>query len=49
MCVEVGTRIGVLTKQGASVLDNVPDTFYYIPLIKQLEVLLQNDSIRSQV
>ena len=49
MCVEIGKRLGIVKDHGKSSLENVSNTFYYIPLLKQLEALLQNDYILSQV
>ena len=46
---EIGTHLGIAHKHGTSELDNIPDTFYYIPILRQIEELLQNDVVRSQV
>ena len=48
MCVEIGKRLGIVN-HGQNSLENLSDTFYYIPLLKQLEALLQNDYILAQV
>ena len=41
--------MGVARKRGNSELDNIPDTFFYVPILLQIEALLQNDVVRSQV
>lgn len=49
MSVEVGKHLGVAKSDGQWNLENLSDTFYYVPLLKQLEALLNNESILSQV
>ena len=49
VCIELGKHLGIIKSRGNSSLDNISDSFYYVPILGQLEVLLQNDIIRSQV
>lgn len=42
-------RVTLGTHIGNNTLDNVPDQILYVPLLKNLEFILQNDHIRAQV
>ena len=45
MSVEVGKHLGAAKSDSRWNLENLCDTFYYVPLLKQLEALLNNEII----